>query len=92
VEEQRFTFRDLKHILVDRVGIPEAQVSDNLDATFEDMGLDSLAIVDMQLAIQQKYAIQIADAEAVHIKTLRGAIDFTNRRIGETEAIDAGPH
>ena len=92
MEEQRFTFKDLKHILVDRVGIPEAQVSDDLNKTFEDMGLDSLAIVDMQLAIQQKYGIQIGDGEAVHIKTAGAAIEFTNRRINEKEAADAGPH
>ena len=92
MEEQRFMFRDLKHILVDRVGIPEERVPDDLTTTFEEMGLDSLAIVDMQLAIQQKYGIQIADDETVHIKTLGGTIDFTNRRISEKEAMDAGPH
>jgi len=92
VQQQRFTFTDLKHILVDRVGIPETQVSEDPNATFEDMGLDSLAIVDMQLAIQQKYQIRIRDDEVVHIKTAGGAIDFTNRRINEKEAADAGQH
>ena len=92
MEEQRFTFRDLKDILVDRVGVPEPNVVDDPNMTFEDLGLDSLAIVELQLAIQQKYGIAIADHETVHIKTLGGALEFTNRRIGEKEAIDAGPH
>lgn len=92
MEQQRFTFRDLKQILVDRVGAPEPLVKDDPNLSFEDLGLDSLAIVELQLAIQQKYGIAIADHETVHIKTLGGTIDFTNRRIGEKEAIDAGPH
>jgi len=92
VEQQRFTFRDLKDILVDRVGVPEPLVKDDLNQSFEDLGLDSLAIVDLQLAIKQKYGIAIADHETVHIKTLGGALEFTNRRIGEKEATDAGPH
>jgi acyl carrier protein len=92
VEEQRFTFGDLKNILVNRVGVPEPLVTDNPNLTFEDLGLDSLAIVELQLAIQQKYGIAIADHETVHIKTLGGSLDFTNRRIAEKEAQDASPH
>ena len=92
MQEQRFTFEDLKSILVNRVGVPEPLVKDDPNLSFEDLGLDSLAIVELQLAIQQKYGIAIADHETVHIKTLGGSIEFTNRRIGEKEAKDAGPH
>jgi len=83
VEVQRFTFDDLKNVLVNRIGIAEARVTDDLDATFEDMGLDSLAMVELQLAIQQRYGIEIIDDETSHIKTPRGAIDFTNRRLSQ---------
>ena len=92
MDTQRFQFQDLKRILVDRVGVAEELVREDPEQTFEEMGLDSLAIVDMQLAIQQKYGIVIADNETVHIKTLGGTIDFTNRRIAETESASAGAH
>jgi len=92
METQRFMFQDLKSILVDRVGIAENLVRDDPNLTFEEMGLDSLAIVELQLAIQQKYSIPIADNETVHIKTIGGTIDFTNRRIAETESSSAGAH
>jgi acyl carrier protein len=92
MDAQRFTVQDLKHILVERVGIAEGLVRDDLTQTFEEMGLDSLAIVELQLAIQQKYGIAIADNETTHIKTLGGTIEFTNRRIAETESASAGAH
>ena len=43
---QTFTFDDLKTILVDRIGVPEDNIKDDPETTFEDMGLDSLALVD----------------------------------------------
>ena len=58
---KEFTFEDLKSILVDRVGLPEDAVHDDPGATFEDMGLDSLAFVEIQLAIQQDYGFTIPD-------------------------------
>ncbi len=61
---EQFTFEDVKRILVDRVGLPEENVVDDPNATFEDMGLDSLAFVEIQLAIQQEYGFTIPDEDA----------------------------
>jgi acyl carrier protein len=82
---QEFTFEDLKNILVNRVGLPEEQVVDDPSATFEDMGLDSLAFVEIQLAMQQDYGFTIPDEDAEQITTVGEAIDYTNRRMGEGE-------
>ena len=81
--QQTFAFEDLKHILVDRVGLPESDVVDDPDATFEDMGLDSLAFVEIQLAMQQEYGFNIPDEDAQHIHKVGEAIDYVNRRLGE---------
>ena len=89
VEQQQFTFGDLKKILINRVGIPEQNIADDPNVTFDAMGLDSLALVELQLAIQQKYGFAIDDGDTRHITTIGGAIDFTNRRIREKESSDA---
>ena len=81
--DQQFTFADLKRILVDRVGLAEDKVSDDPEATFESMDLDSLAFVEIQLAMQQEYGFQIPDEDAEHITTIREAIDYTNKRLSE---------
>jgi acyl carrier protein len=80
---QQFTFDDLKNILVNRIGLPASQVIDDPNATFEDMGLDSLAFVEIQLAMQQQYGFSIPDEDAHHINTVGQAIDYVNRRLEE---------
>jgi acyl carrier protein len=82
---QTFTFEDVKRILVDRVGMDEADISDDPNATFDSMGLDSLAFVEIQLAMQQEYGFTIADEDAERIQTVGEAIDYVNERLAEQE-------
>jgi acyl carrier protein len=81
--DQAFTFEDLKRILVDRVGLAEDSVVNDPEAKFEDMGLDSLAFVEIQLAMQQEYGFTIPDEDAGNITTVGEAIEYVNRRIAE---------
>lgn len=83
---QTFTFDDLRTILVDRIGVPEDNIASDPSTTFEQMGLDSLALVDVQLAVQQEYDFAIPDEDAEKIGTVGGAIDYVNRRLEEKEA------
>lgn len=80
---QTFGFEDLKRILVERIGIPEDDVKEDPETTFEQMGLDSLAFVDIQLAMQQEYGFTIPEEDAEEIQTVGEAIDYVNRRIQE---------
>jgi acyl carrier protein len=83
VNTERFGFEDLKRILVDRVGLDEADVRDEADLTFEDMGLDSLAFVEVQLAMEQEYGITVEDEDAENIHTVGESIAFVNRKLAE---------
>jgi acyl carrier protein len=80
---QQFAFEDLKDILVNRIGLPESQVVNDPNASFEDMGLDSLAFVEIQLAMQQQYGFSIPDEDAHQITTEGQAIEYVNRRLQE---------
>jgi acyl carrier protein len=82
---ETFAFANLKDILVNRVGLPEADVIDDPDASFEDMGLDSLAFVEIQLAMQQEYGFTISDEDASKIHTVGEAIEYVNGRLAEQE-------
>ena len=82
---QAFTFDDIKRILVDRVGLNEDDVVDDPNATFDSMGLDSLAFVEVQLAMQQDYGITIEDEDAERITTVGEAIAFVNEKLAEQE-------
>ena len=63
--DKTFTFDDLKRILVDRVGLPEDDVTDDPEAKFEDMGLDSLAVLIL-------YGLGTAGLVAVAQRTASG--------------------
>ncbi len=82
---ETFTFEDVKRILVERVGLAEGDISDDPEATFESMGLDSLAFVEIQLAIQQEYGFTIPDEDADELTTLGAGMDYVNKRLAEKE-------
>jgi acyl carrier protein len=85
MEAQTFTQAEAKRILVDRVGLNEADIPDDPDATFESMGLDSLAFVEIQLAMQQEYGFTIPDEDAEQILTMGQAVEYVNGRLQEGE-------
>lgn len=76
-----FTLDDLKGILVDRVGMSEGDVPGDPSTSFEDAGLDSLAILEIQLEVQQRYGFEIDESEAAGVKTLQDAVDLVNTKL-----------
>jgi acyl carrier protein len=82
---ETFTIQDAKRILVDRVGLNEDDVPEDPDATFESMGLDSLAFVEIQLAMQQEYGFTIPDEDADSLQTMGQAVDYVNGRLEDGE-------
>jgi acyl carrier protein len=79
--EQVFTFEDLKDILIKRLRMPEAQIKNDRALSFDALGLDSLALVELQLEVQQRYGFTIPDEDVRHILTIGQAIDYTNGRL-----------
>jgi len=69
IEEQ------VKKIVVEHLGIDEAKV--NPDAKFiDDLGADSLDTVELVMAFEEKFGIEIPDDAAETILTVKNAIDF----------------
>ena len=82
-----FRFDDLKHILVDRIGVAEADIDDDPAAIFDDMGLDSLAFMEFQAALREEYGIRIEDEDAAHLSTIGDTLDYVNARLAEREPL-----
>ena len=78
---KEITFDDIKDILVNRVGLRPGDVPSDPNVAFDDLGLDSLAFVEIQLAVQQQYGFSIPDEDAHRIRTIAEAIDYTNERL-----------
>ena len=69
IEEQ------VKKIVVDHLGIEESKVT--ADSKFiDDLGADSLDTVELVMAFEEKFGIEIPDDAAETIVTVQNAIDF----------------
>jgi acyl carrier protein len=82
-EPRRVGLEDLKRILVDRVGLPKDDIPDDLTTTFDEIGLDSLAVMEIALAVEQEYGFQVADEDAERITSFGEALDYVNERLAE---------
>jgi acyl carrier protein len=82
-EARKVGLEDLKRILVDRVGLPAEDIPDDLTTTFDELGLDSLAFMEIALAVEQEYGLQVDEEDAESIMTLGEALDYVNSRLAE---------
>ena len=69
----------VKSIVVEHLGIDETKVTP--DAKFiDDLGADSLDTVELVMAFEEKFGIEIPDDAAETILTVKNAIDFIERK------------
>ena len=62
-------------IIVDRLGVEESQVT--LDASFkDDLGADSLDIVELVMELEDEFNLEISDEEAEKIVTVGDAVNY----------------
>ncbi len=60
-------------ILTEDFDIPADEIS--RDATFEDLGMDSLDVVDLTLAVEERTGVKLEDEELEDVKTVGDAVD-----------------
>ena len=65
----------VKKIIVEQLGVKEDEVKP--EASFiEDLGADSLDTVELVMALEEEFDIEIPDEEAEKITTVQSAIDY----------------
>ncbi|SNT54715.1 acetyl-CoA carboxylase, biotin carboxylase subunit/minimal PKS acyl carrier protein [Asanoa hainanensis] len=57
----RFTIDDLMQLLVSKVGLPSDMRTQDPGKTFGDLGLDSLAFLQLQSELQEAYGFELPD-------------------------------
>jgi minimal PKS acyl carrier protein len=81
-----FTLADLRRILEETSGVAEDadwQSADIEDTPFEDLGYDSLALLEMCAKVQNEQQVPIPDDAIIDMKTPRAALSYLNRRLSE---------
>ncbi|MEW6440914.1 MAG: acyl carrier protein [bacterium] len=67
--------KKVKHIIAEQLGLKEEEVKG--EATFlNDLGADSLDIVEMIMALEEEFNTEISDEEAEKIQSVQEAIDY----------------
>ena len=67
----------VKSIIADQLGVSEDEIK--MESSFiEDLGADSLDIVELVMAMEEEFEIEIPDEEAENIKTVGDAIGYIN--------------
>ena len=65
----------VKKIIVDQLGVDDAEVTP--EAKFiDDLGADSLDTVELVMALEEEFGIEIPDEDAEKIATVRDAINY----------------
>ncbi len=72
--------KKVKEIIVEQLGVSEDQVK--LEASFiEDLGADSLDTVELVMAFEEAFGLEIPDEDAEKIRTVRDAVDYIKSKV-----------
>jgi acyl carrier protein len=77
VDKEKF-----KEIIVDRLGVDPNEVTP--EASFiDDLGADSLDTVELVMAFEEEFDIEIPDEDAEKLTTVQSAMDYLEKRLSE---------
>jgi len=68
-------FEEIREVICEQLGIEKDEVK--IETTFEDLGADSLDLFQIVIELEEKYDIQIEEAE--DLKTIKDAVDYVQK-------------
>ncbi len=75
-------FDKLKEVLVEVLGVKEEDIK--VESKFvDDLGADSLDLVELIMAFEDKFEVEISDEDAEKIVTVKDALDYINSHSGK---------
>ena len=70
----------VKAIIADQLGVDEAEITS--EASFvDDLGADSLDTVELVMALEEEFGIEIPDEEAEKISTVKDAVNYIEEHL-----------
>lgn len=73
-------FEKVKKIIVEQLGVEEEDVA--MESSFiDDLGADSLDIVELIMALEEEFDLEIPDSEAEKIQTVGDAVEYIKNNV-----------
>ena len=74
----------VKDIIVDKLGIDAEKVKPE-SHFIDDLGADSLDTVELVMAFEEEFDVEIPDDDAQEITTVKNAVDYLGKKLKEAE-------
>ncbi len=71
-------FEKIKAIVIDQLNISDEDMV-TMDTTLEDLGADSLDMVEVIMAIEDEFDVQIKDEDLENLKSVKDLIDYISK-------------
>ena len=72
----------IKQIIADQLGVKKEEVTDNAKFV-DDLGADSLDTVELVMALEEEFGIEIPDEEAEKLVTVGDALRYIEEKTGK---------
>jgi len=70
----------VKHIIVEQLGVEEEEVK--AEASFvDDLGADSLDVVELVMALEEEFGLEISDEEAEKLTSVQQAVKYIDSHV-----------
>ena len=78
LKERKKSIEKVKQIITEQLGVDESEVTPS--ASFvDDLGADSLDQVELVMALEEAFDVEIPDEDAEKIRTVQDAIDYIEK-------------
>lgn len=74
-------FEKIKNIIVDQLGVDEEEVT--METSFEDLNADSLDVVELIMALEEEFGLEISDEDAEKLTTVGAAVNYVKEKLNK---------
>ncbi|MBC7345608.1 MAG: acyl carrier protein [Clostridia bacterium] len=74
-------FEKVRDIVVEQLGVDEDEVT--METSFEDLNADSLDIVELIMALEEEFDLEIPDEDAEKLTTVSAAVEYIKEKTGK---------
>lgn len=71
-------FDKIKRIVVEQLGVEEEEVS--METSFEALNADSLDVVELVMALEEEFGLEIPDEDAEKLVTVKAAVEYVTKK------------